>query len=109
MSDEYPLKDELDKVEDWDGTAVGLIEYLKQLWWCPEWGFKLTGKRVLKLELHTAGWSGNESIIYALQENWFWPIFWQKSRRGGHYYFKIELGLAQFKLSRLSERKKEEK
>ena len=42
------------------------------------------------LELHTGGWSGNESIISALQDHkYFWWVFWYKSKRGGHYWFEI--------------------
>jgi len=42
------------------------------------------------LELHTGGWSGNESIICALKENLhFWMVFWYKSKRGGHYWFNL--------------------
>jgi len=39
-------------------------------------------------ELHTGGWSGNEEIIRAMQDNrvW-WGMFWESSRRGGHYEF----------------------
>ena len=45
------------------------IEVLKNAWWMPSWGFnihkKYKGKT--KLELHTGGWSGNESIISAIE------------------------------------------
>jgi hypothetical protein len=52
--------------------------------------FILKGKRKLKLECHTQGWSGNEDIMEALIKNkWFWMAFWKKSERGGHYYFEI--------------------
>jgi hypothetical protein len=42
-----------------------------------------------KLELHTGGWSGNEEIISVLQNSMFWVMYWQKSERGGHYYFEL--------------------
>ena len=39
------------------------------------------------LELHTDGWSGNESAIAAIRDSLFWMMFWQSTVRGGHYYF----------------------
>lgn len=36
----------------------------------------------------TGGWSGNESIIGAMQKNrMVWNFLWEQSRRGGHYVF----------------------
>lgn len=38
----------------------------------------------------TGGWSGNESIIVAMQENYvFWGLTWYSSERGGKHVFKI--------------------
>ena len=53
--------------------------------------FELKGKNVLRLRLSSAGWSGNEDRIEALTQNMFWTCFWEKSMRGGHHYFKINL------------------
>jgi len=63
-----------------------LIEYLKSIWWTPEMGIKEKGNI---LELHTLGWSGNELIMNKLVQTMFWKLYWEKSVRGGHYYFKI--------------------
>jgi len=87
--DDYPTDDDLAKITEWDAAdPLGLVEYLRGLWTYPEY-FKTSGKRVIRLELHTGGWSGNEDIITALGKTIFWSIFWEKSKRGGHYYFKI--------------------
>lgn len=71
-----------------------MLEFLDFL--CEEWHwsnyFVLKGKNVLRLELHTGGWSGNEDIIeelHSTNKHMFWLFHWQKSKRGGHYYFKI--------------------
>ena len=99
---EYPTDEELSRITDWDILKEGvrpLIEYIQSLWWMPEWGFVLRDgytrwnrRHAKKLELHTGGWSGNESIIGALQQNWlFWSLFWEKSEVGGHYWFTIPM------------------
>ncbi|RPI55550.1 MAG: hypothetical protein EHM49_01770 [Deltaproteobacteria bacterium] len=98
--DGYPTDDELERIEKWDcleESVMDLLDYIKSLWNWPDWGFvKRNGrtqgfrKKCIKFELHTGGWSGNESIIYALQKNFmFWSFYWVTSHRGGHYYFEI--------------------
>jgi len=78
-NDEYPTEKELEIVKEWDilkNGVGGLLEHIESIWWCPDWGFKLSGKRVFRLELHTGGWSGNEDIIEALKSNnLFWVMF----------------------------------
>jgi hypothetical protein len=66
-----------------------VLERLRAKWWMPEWGFIRKGGRV---ELHTGGWSGNEALIHKLQRSLFWSMCWEKSVRGGHYYFRIPKG-----------------
>jgi hypothetical protein len=93
--DGYPTKKELEKIKNWDilnNDIQEFLEYIRSIWRTPDWGFSLKGKRILKLELHTGGWSGNEEIMYALQHNYlFWGLYWRKSLTGGHYYFRIKL------------------
>lgn len=92
--DIYPTKKELKRIREWDTikNPLGLIEFIKELWMYSNSDyFALKGKRVIKLELHTGGWSGNEDIIAALRKNeMFFFLYWQKSTRGGHHYFRIE-------------------
>lgn len=93
MTDRYPTRTELQAIQEWnilEKPVKDLLDYIKDLWWMPGWGFSLKGKRVLRLELHTGGWSGNENIIDALKHNYlFWSLNWERSRRGGHYWFRI--------------------
>lgn len=96
----YPDDDELKKIAEWDilKKPVGeLIDFVESIWRYADCGYftrynpmKQTGKRVLTLKISTGGWSGNESIIAALMSNsLFWLMYWYKSKRGGHYWFRI--------------------
>jgi hypothetical protein len=92
---EYPTDDELNKIREWDVTSPegvdSLMAFIEDLWKYSDIAFHLKGKTVLHLELLTLGWSGNEEIIGALCSNFnFWSMFWEKSERGGHYYFTIK-------------------
>jgi len=98
MRNEYPTEDALAQISNWDYKQgfQRLLDLIESIWWNSEWGFKLykgrdsfSHKAVMKLELHTAGWSGNEDIIDALQSNTFWLLCWKESQRGGHYKFEI--------------------
>ena len=90
---EYPTKETLKQIEKWNvekGTAV-LLGLLQDIWYWEDY-LKLKQKgNKFKLELHTGGWSGNEEIIRALRASDFWMVYWQKSERGGHYYFEGKL------------------
>jgi hypothetical protein len=88
----YPTEEELSTIENYDVVkdgVFGLLELVNSLWVFPDY-YIVKGKNVLKVELHTGGWSGNEDIIGALMNNtMFWTLCWEKSVRGGHYYFTI--------------------
>jgi hypothetical protein len=95
---EYPTENELEQVrsllrDDFSPKSlIDFLEFLRSIWWNAEWGFRLSGKKVLKLHLSTGGWSGNEDIIEALMENFiFWSIGWVSARRGGHYEFRFKI------------------
>lgn len=86
--DGYPESDDLDRISHWnENDPHGLIKFITRLWWPGDgYGVQLRGR---VLSLHTYGWSGNESIISALQDNLFWVFYWEKSFRGGHYWFRL--------------------
>jgi hypothetical protein len=103
--DGYPTEEALNAIEKWNlDDAHNLICFIEEMWAYKEWGFKKSWgrdrfkNRVLFLELHTAGWSGNESIINALQKNkMFFMLWWAMSKRGGHYWFEVDLRQVGFK------------
>ena len=87
--DGYPDEQELARIEAWPANDFpGLMEFVHSLWMYKEWGWTQGG--VDRYQLSTGGWSGNESIIAALQLNTlFWAKCWVISKRGGHYEFEV--------------------
>jgi len=88
MDNTYPTEEDLEFIETYDAVRndpMVLVLYIRKLWPWDNY-FVLEGN---KLALHCGGWSGAESIIDSLAKNMFWHLYWQKSERGGHYYFEI--------------------
>jgi hypothetical protein len=85
---DYPTKEELLKIKNWPPPDwKGLLEYVKTIWWMPQWGWDQAED---KYHVSTGGWSGNEELIGAMQENFlFWSMCWQSSHKGGHFAFKL--------------------
>ena len=101
--DGYPTEAVLDIIKNWQHEKgwTELLAFVRELWAYTE--FWREEKNVTTIDLKnykvvadvyhvsTAGWSGNESIIMALQENWmFWTFCWEQSNRGGHYIFHVK-------------------
>ncbi len=88
---DYPTDEELKKIAEWPLKTredyIGLMEYVASIW---KWGAEVKGKHIKTLRLATGGWSGNESIIQALNENYmFGMVCWQLSKRGGLHIYKL--------------------
>lgn len=90
--DGYPTEETLNYVASLGpnmGTPDEIIEYIFSIW---HWG-DMMGKYDKEkgcFEISTGGWSGNESIITALEKSFFWCFHWYQSRAGGHYWFKVK-------------------
>lgn len=91
----YPDEASLKQIRGWDIFKQGVQGLLGLVEENTNWASRqigISGKRVIRFEYHTGGWSGNEDVIDALHHNvLFWSMFWEKSTKGGHYYFKIKL------------------
>ena len=87
-SDGYPDDQELQRIREWPGEDFSaLMEFVRTLWKWNDWGWSQQG---YKYRISTGGWSGNESLISALEGNMiFWMMCWHQSRRGGHYTFVV--------------------
>jgi len=84
--DGYPTDETLARVRTWDAMDCdGLFEFLQSIWYAPTYIYR--GRKYWHVS--TAGWSGNEDLMQALSENHvFWALWWQESKRGGHYKFR---------------------
>ena len=91
--DRYPSEEELKTIEEWPiksaADCIALARYCQSIWEYED-AFTITGKRVIRVNFSTLGWSGNESIVGALEKNWFFgAIGWRESKRGGHYKYEF--------------------
>lgn len=103
--DGYPSEAELDRVRKWKiavaGDATALLAYVRERWQYADMGYWAVARRRRRewkngplyraYRISTGGWSGNEDLIGAMNDNaMFWLRFWHSSRRGGHYEFRVE-------------------
>lgn len=86
--DGYPTEIELYRIKTWDPRdLVGLFLYLRERWYHQPHAWRQLDNL---FSVSTAGWSGNEDLVAALQANRpAWALTWRQSRRGGHYEFEI--------------------
>ena len=80
----YPDDEELEKIERWDAADfIGWMIFIESIWTFCDWGWSCSAG---EYDISTGGWSGNESIISAMQNNvLLWMTHWESQRRGGHY------------------------
>lgn len=102
--DGYPTDHALDLIQAWPWSdPKGWFDFIKELWAYRDWGWTETEGGVddwteqqipvttTRFHISTAGWSGNESIIRAMEKNdMLWHFHWVQSRRGGHYIFELK-------------------
>lgn len=102
--DGYPTDAALDIIRLWHWSDVeGWFKFIEGLWWSSNMLWKegdapheyrdfkgYEDKIVHRYYISTGGWSGNEDIIRAMQDNQclLWTLTWVQSRRGGHYIFE---------------------
>lgn len=87
-ADGYPTEETELAITKWDFEDVpGWLEYIRQAW---NHHYGRMWKEKGKLKMATGGWSGNESIIYAMKENYrLWSLLWESSHCGGLEVFKV--------------------
>lgn len=99
--DGYPTDAVLDVIMDWpyEKGWTELLELVRSLWAYADDGYFTVEKNMPSeygtnaediYHISTAGWSGNESIMMALQQNRiFWWSCWYQHQQGGHYIFHV--------------------
>ena len=100
----YPSDAELETIKTWpiarEEDVTAALAYVQERWiWPPpyftresrrfrEWK---SGPLVRRYLVSTGGWSGHESLLAAMEENWMlWTMTWYSVRRGGHYEFRVK-------------------
>lgn len=88
----YLTEEALRRIEEWkiaDKISIRkCFDYIESLWKDSNCSF--VRESIDDYILHTDGWSSNESIIDAMNNNkMLWLLTWYESRRGGHYKFRI--------------------
>lgn len=84
--DGYPTEETLEAIEKWPILEYReWFDFIEEAWEWPNY-FVRDGNQI---DISTCGWSGNEDIINAMENNVNWIMTWFQSRRGGHYIFKI--------------------
>lgn len=90
----YPSDEILKIIENFDikkRPIKDLITLMHQEWEYPDCMKITKGKKSVKVEFHTVGWSGNEDLITAFEKVKLIGLFWKKSERGGHYWYEFQL------------------
>ena len=99
--DGYPAEQALERIEYWPyNDPKGWFEFIFSIWLdfdASAWKEKdepqdwKENTMVHRYYISTSGWSGNEDIIRAMQQNHvLWSDAWVQSRRGGHYIFEVK-------------------
>ena len=97
LDEGYPTEEFLLWIKNFNPFQHDLLSFIQIImdnWNHGNYGYKLKRKYKKKnsFELHTLGWSGNKSIISALENNdYFFLLYWRKTIVGGHYYFKLRI------------------
>ena len=99
---EYPTDDEIERIKAWPHEdPLGWFAFIKAsgYWWPQEvfgWHERddqdPIDKAVRVFDISTGGWSGNEDILGAMQDNAvLWLLTWHSTTRGGHYVFMVRV------------------
>ncbi len=89
MRNDYPHEADLKRIRDWPfGEWKSFMELVTDIW-NHDYGQISQGNS--RWTFVTGGWSGNEDILAAMQQNiGFWSQCWHSSYRGGQWEFEVK-------------------
>lgn len=93
--DGYPTDEALDLITGFTGTHAELFALVEVVWRLYGWMRieRTVDGREIAVVLVTGGWSGNESIIGALESSFFVQMrLWHSSTRGGRHEYRVPVG-----------------
>lgn len=96
--DGYPTEDALMRITKWEVIdPIGCLDFVKDLWSYPDrvrdevrpLPYDDTRTETVRC-FSTGGWSGNESLIGAMKQNFGLRIVWVMSKRGGYHEYVLK-------------------
>jgi hypothetical protein len=85
----YPTEHTLQCIKNWDWQdPLGALEYMREAWYWQH----MVDVEGNKWIFRTGGWSGNEELISAIEDNYLlYNMVWVSSDRGGKYVFAVHM------------------
>lgn len=91
--DGYPTEEVLKHISTvrLDQSHKEMLDLVKNMWYYPDFVKVYEEEGDTYYRFATGGWSGNESLVNALQQNLlFWGMCWEMSKKGGVHVFKLK-------------------
>lgn len=89
--DGYPSEYALEVMSSFVGSPHQLVDLIRHLWHWDYVRVRPPWNGVIEVQLVTGGWSGNESVVTALEDTMFHFRWWDSSHRGGLHVYKINV------------------
>jgi hypothetical protein len=89
--DGYPTEDALVRIELWSAMDIdACLQFVKSLWYYPQYVRVSNTPKAKRYRFAAAGWSGNESLVSAMEANLaLRGACWVSSHRGGVHVYDV--------------------
>ena len=115
----YPTKAEIRRLRTFKGTWREYMAYLQSIgeYWSgnpASWGWTEydttsavpSPRKEHVYEISTGHWSGNEDLMGVVERDFLHFMFWESSRRGGHYEYRIPLDMLDTEMMHFTRQRK---